>query len=97
MLLYDPRSAYLKAGLVYLGWVPPKINRIYLVPEDPDARKRRRKQGGSRGKLYTEGWLEFVKRKDAKRAALMLHNEPVGMAYQTTGCQLSGGTHSITL
>ena len=78
---------------MYLGWVPPKmtpsklrvlmsqygeVNRIYLAPEDPVARKRRRKQGGSRGKLYSEGWVEFVRRQAAKKAAIMLHNEPIG-------------------
>ena len=70
-----------KRGIVYLSRVPPRmgpstvktllsdfgnITRIYLVEEDRTIRKKRRKAGGSGGKRYTEGWIEFVKKKVAK-------------------------------
>ena len=70
-----------KRGIVYLSRVPPRmgpakvktllldfgsITRIYLVEEDKTVRKKRRKMGGSGGKRYTEGWVEFESKKAAK-------------------------------
>ena len=45
------------------------ITRIYLVEEDKTIRKKRRKMGGSSGKRYTEGWIEFESKKVAKLVA----------------------------
>ncbi|KAL7432845.1 hypothetical protein ACHAXH_006108, partial [Discostella pseudostelligera] len=70
-----------KRGIVYLARVPPRmgpskvktllsdfgpISRIYLAEEDKSIRKKRRKAGGSGGKRYTEGWVEFESKKVAK-------------------------------
>lgn len=70
-----------KRGIVYLARVPPRmgpvkvktllsdfgpITRIYLAEEDKTIRKKRRKAGGSGGKRYTEGWVEFESKKVAK-------------------------------
>mmetsp|Transcript_22961 Transcript_22961/g.39310 ORF Transcript_22961/g.39310 Transcript_22961/m.39310 type:complete len:292 (+) Transcript_22961:97-972(+) len=70
-----------KRGIVYLSRVPPRmgpakvktlladfgtITRVYLVEEDKTVRKKRRKAGGSGGKRYTEGWVEFESKKVAK-------------------------------
>ena len=70
-----------KRGIVYLSRVPPRmgpskvktllfdfgnITRVYLVEEDRTIRKKRRKAGGSGGKRYTEGWIEFEKKKVAR-------------------------------
>mmetsp|Transcript_3740 Transcript_3740/g.8486 ORF Transcript_3740/g.8486 Transcript_3740/m.8486 type:complete len:291 (+) Transcript_3740:93-965(+) len=70
-----------KRGVVYLSRIPPRmgparvktlladfgsISRIYLVEEDKTVRKKRRKAGGSSGKRYTEGWVEFESKKAAK-------------------------------
>lgn len=70
-----------KRGIVYLSRIPPRmgparvktllsdfgsISRIYLVEEDKTVRKKRRKAGGSSGKRYTEGWVEFESKKAAK-------------------------------
>lgn len=70
-----------KRGVVYLSRVPPRmgpakvktllsdfgvITRVYLVEEDKTVRKKRRKAGGSGGKRYTEGWVEFESKKAAK-------------------------------
>lgn len=72
-----------KRGIVYLSRVPPRmtpskvktllsdfgtITRVYLVEEDKTVRKKRRKAGGSGGKRYTEGWVEFESKKRAKEA-----------------------------
>lgn len=73
-----------KRGILYLSRVPPRmgpakvktllsdfgpITRIYLVEEDKTIRKKRRKMGGSSGKRYTEGWIEFESKKVAKLVA----------------------------
>ena len=36
------------------------------------------KVGGSRNVRYTEGWIEFETKKDAKLAALALNNQQMG-------------------
>lgn len=81
-----------KRGVVYVARVPPKmtptkiksllsdfgeITRVYLVEEDKAVRQRRRKQGGSGAKRYTEGWVEFAKKRIAKHVALSLNNTPI--------------------
>jgi ESF2/ABP1 family protein len=77
-----------KRGIVYISRVPPRmtpskvktllsdfgtITRVYLVEEDKTVRKKRRKAGGSGGKRYTEGWVEFESKKKAKEAGEALN------------------------
>jgi len=77
-----------KRGIVYISRVPPRmtpskvktllsdfgtITRVYLVEEDKTKRKKRRKAGGSGGKRYTEGWVEFESKKRAKEAGEALN------------------------
>jgi ESF2/ABP1 family protein len=45
---------------------------------DPLVRKKRKKMGGHQNKKYTEGWVEFESKKDAKMAAALLNGEPMG-------------------
>jgi len=69
------------------------IGRIYLAAEDPAATKARRKgtsAGGSgvgaarprptgrRSKRFTEGWVEFECKGDARATAAALNGQPVG-------------------
>ena len=54
------------------------INRIFLAPEDPEAHKRRVKAGGNKKRSYTEGWVEFLKKKDAKAACDLLNANTIG-------------------
>jgi ESF2/ABP1 family protein len=78
-----------KRGVLYVARVPPKMTptklksllaqfgpivRIYLVPEDASARKRRKANGGSGSKRYSEGWVEFESKKTAKYVALSCNN-----------------------
>ena len=44
---------------------------------DDEKRRRRVKAGGNKKVRFVEGWVEFLRRADAKRAAEMLHNRPV--------------------
>ncbi|EGR51926.1 uncharacterized protein TRIREDRAFT_103599 [Trichoderma reesei QM6a] len=86
-------EAIRKSGVVYISRVPPfmkpnklrsllspygAINRIFLAPEDPIARARRVKGGGNKKKTFTEGWVEFVKKKDAKAVCELLNARPIG-------------------
>ena len=44
-----------------------ELGRLYLAPEDPMVRKRRKQAGGNSGKNFTEGWVEFEDKSVAKR------------------------------
>lgn len=86
-------AAIKKSGVVYISRIPPfmkphklrsllsnygTINRIFLAPEDPMAHQRRVRNGGNKKKMYTEGWVEFVNKKDAKDVCAMLNAETIG-------------------
>lgn len=82
-----------KSGIVYIGNLPPgmkpyflksllmnhgTIKRQYLEPEDDAKRKRRIAAGGSGGLRYTEGWVEFETKREAKDIALQLNGTRIG-------------------
>ncbi|KYK59326.1 U3 snoRNP-associated protein Esf2 [Drechmeria coniospora] len=86
-------KAIKKSGVVFLSRVPPfmkpnkvrsllqpygTINRIFLAPQDPTAHARRVRAGGNKKKLYTEGWVEFVRKKDAKAVCELLNARVIG-------------------
>lgn len=86
-------AAIKKSGVVYISRIPPfmkphklrsllsnygTINRIFLAPEDPMAHQRRVRNGGNKKKMYTEGWVEFVSKKDAKDVCAMLNAQTIG-------------------
>lgn len=81
----EERSKPRKAGIVYLSTIPPRMNvqllrealqsygdigRIYLQAEEAGAKKSRRR--------FTEGWVEFKRKHDAKQVAIHLNNQKVG-------------------
>ncbi|KAK0715587.1 hypothetical protein B0H67DRAFT_514742 [Lasiosphaeris hirsuta] len=91
--LVATEAAIKKSGVVYISRVPPymnpakmrsllepygKINRLFLAPEDPAARTRRMKSGGNKKRSFTEGWVEFVRKKDAKKACELLNAHTIG-------------------
>lgn len=80
-------------GVVYLSTVPPfmkpdklrhllsqvgDIGRIYLTPEDKSDYKKRKREGGNRKKKYVDGWVEFIDKRKAKKAADILNGTPIG-------------------
>lgn len=82
-----------KRGVCYLSRIPPHLKplklrhllsqygevlRIYLAPEDPAVRLRRKMAGKNSGKNFTEGWVEFADKSVAKTVAKMLNGEPMG-------------------
>ncbi|VVT56822.1 uncharacterized protein SAPINGB_P005309 [Magnusiomyces paraingens] len=77
-----------KSGLVYISRVPEfltpggmrhiltkygPVDRIYLVPEPASVREQRMAHGGSKQRMYIEGWAEFERKKDAKLCASVLN------------------------
>ncbi|KAI5463453.1 hypothetical protein BGZ63DRAFT_381492 [Mariannaea sp. PMI_226] len=91
--LVASEAAIKKSGVVYLSRIPPfmkpqklrsllepygTINRIFLSPEDPTAHARRVRAGGNKKKTYTEGWVEFTKKKDAKAVCELLNARMIG-------------------
>ncbi|KAF2869642.1 Pre-rRNA-processing protein ESF2 [Massariosphaeria phaeospora] len=82
-----------KSGVVYLSRVPPfmkpavlrslltpygAISRIFLTPESSTARTARLRSGGTRRKLYLDGWVEFAHKRDAKFVAAALNAQTMG-------------------
>jgi ESF2/ABP1 family protein len=82
-----------KSGVLYISRIPPfmkphklrsllapygAINRTYMAVEDAASRSRRVKTGGNKKKLFTEGWVEFVNKRDAKRACELLNARTIG-------------------
>ena len=83
-----------KKGVVYLSRLPPYMNptslrklleshfdsveRIYLEREKEQTHRDRVKSGGNKKSKYTEGWVEFADKKNAKKCAFMLNNEKIG-------------------
>ena len=91
--LKKARADQAKRGVVYLGSIPPfmkpqklrqlltpygDLDRMYLMPEDPEIRARRKKFKGNTGKNFVEGWVEFRDKKKAKACAAMLNGTQVG-------------------
>lgn len=91
--LVATEAAIKKSGVVYLSRIPPfmkpaklrnllepygTINRIFLAPEDPTAHARRVRGGGNKKRSYTEGWVEFVQKKDAKEVCELLNARTIG-------------------
>lgn len=82
-----------KTGVCYLSSIPPymkpvklrsvlsrfgKLDRIFLKPEDEASYKKRVKYGGNKKKKYTEGWVEFVNKKEAKLCAETMNGNILG-------------------
>ncbi|CAH0724525.1 unnamed protein product, partial [Brenthis ino] len=77
-----------KRGIIYLSTIPPYMNvakireifsefgdvgRIYLQSSNKPGEKRKRVPN-----LFTEGWVEFEKKKVAKAVAANLNNTKIG-------------------
>ena len=71
-----------KPGVIYLSRIPPfmrpstvrtylslhgTIGKLFLTPEPPTHYLSRRRHGGNKKHSYIDGWVEFTRKKDAKR------------------------------
>ncbi|TIA61718.1 hypothetical protein D6C77_03231 [Aureobasidium pullulans] len=87
------KTAAKKTGVIYISRIPPfmkpatlkhyltpygEIGRVFLTPEDPVAQKQRVRNGGNKKKSFTDGWVEFINKKDAKAAAETLNGNIIG-------------------
>jgi ESF2/ABP1 family protein len=52
-------------------------DKVTLRGADEEVRKRRTRSGGSKKVSFIEGWVEYLSKSDAKKAALAFHNQPV--------------------
>lgn len=82
-----------KSGVIYISRVPPfmkplvlrsllnpygAVGRIFLTPEPSTSRTQRLRNGGTRRKLFLDGWVEFKHKKDAKFVAENLNAQTMG-------------------
>ncbi len=51
---------------------------MIFIKIDEKIRERRKKTGGSKKKLFNEGWIEFKEKKVAKMVAATLNNQIMG-------------------
>ncbi|KAI9837374.1 MAG: RNA-binding ATPase activator esf2 [Thelocarpon superellum] len=54
------------------------INRIFLTPEDPSSHTARVRSGGNKKRSFTDGWVEFRNKADAKIVAETLNTRIIG-------------------
>ncbi|KFY23314.1 hypothetical protein V493_05923 [Pseudogymnoascus sp. VKM F-4281 (FW-2241)] len=91
--LVATEAAIKRSGVVYLSRIPPfmkpqklrsllepfgSINRIFMTPEDPASHTRRVRNGGNKKRSFTDGWVEFVSKSDAKKACELLNAQIIG-------------------
>ncbi|GAB0491564.1 hypothetical protein MMPV_002818 [Pyropia vietnamensis] len=82
-----------RRGVVYLSRVPPglkpsalremlspfgTVERTYLRAESDAARSARLRGGGSRRSRYVDGWVEFSRKRHARRVVDLLNGQPMG-------------------
>ncbi|KAH8727654.1 Pre-rRNA-processing protein ESF2 [Phaeosphaeriaceae sp. PMI808] len=82
-----------KSGVIYLSRVPPfmkptvlrslltpygAVGKIFLTPEPAASRTQRLRGGGTRRKLFLDGWVEFQHKRNAKYVADNLNAQTMG-------------------
>lgn len=82
-----------KSGVIYLSRVPPfmkpavlrslltpygALGKVFLTPEPSASRTQRLRGGGTRRKLFLDGWVEFLHKRDAKFVADNLNAQTMG-------------------
>lgn len=95
--LKEFNDAVEQTGVVFISRVPPfmsvttlrrllsqfgEIGRIYLTPEDKSVTKRRKRNGGTNKKKFVDGWVEFMRKKIAKRVCRSLNGTPIGGSHR---------------
>lgn len=54
------------------------LGRIFLTPEEHSSYQSRKKSGGNKKRSFTDGWIEFASKTEAKTAADMLNGNIIG-------------------
>jgi ESF2/ABP1 family protein len=61
-----------------LPYAPSGLGRIFLTPEAHDTRQLRIRGGGNKKPNFTDGWIEFVSKKEAKIVVATLNTRTIG-------------------
>jgi ESF2/ABP1 family protein len=61
-----------------LPYAPSGLGRIFLTPEAHDTRQLRIRGGGNKKPNFTDGWVEFVSKKEAKIVVATLNTRTIG-------------------
>ena len=92
-LLSTAKPKTSKPGVIYLSRIPPfmrpstvrtylslhgTIGKLFLTPEPPTHYLSRRRHGGNKKHSYIDGWVEFTRKKDAKRCVDAINGQIVG-------------------
>ena len=59
-----------------------ELGRLYLAPEAPSLRAKRKRHKGNTGKNFTEGWVEFEDMRVAKQVARAPRRHNVALELQ---------------
>lgn len=70
-----------------------ELGRLYLAPEAPSLRAKRKRHKGNTGKNFTEGWVEF----EDKRVAKQVVGPPAGRMWPWTCLCLQWALHQTTM
>ncbi|KAL1376054.1 hypothetical protein pipiens_017107 [Culex pipiens pipiens] len=93
-----------KPGIVYISSIPKHMNvtilrellepygdvgRIYLQPERKDGAVKKRTAKGKRAMIrYTEGWVEFKRKRVAKAVVEHLNTRPISTKKKSVFCDI---------
>ena len=92
-LLSKSKPKTSEPGIIYLSRIPPfmrpstvrtylslhgTIGKLFLTPEPPTHYMSRRRHGGNKKHSYIDGWVEFSRKKDAKRCVDAINGRIVG-------------------
>lgn len=93
-----------KTGIIYISTIPKHMNvtilrellepygdvgRIYLQPERKDGAIKKKTAKGKRAMLrYTEGWVEFKRKRVAKAVVQHLNTKPISTKKKSVFCDI---------
>ncbi|XP_058835604.1 uncharacterized protein LOC131692521 [Topomyia yanbarensis] len=93
-----------KPGIIYISTIPKHMNvtilrellepygdvgRIYLLPERKDGKVRKKTAKGKRAMVrYTEGWVEFKRKRVAKAVVQHLNTRPISTKKKSVFCDM---------
>ncbi|XP_055523122.1 uncharacterized protein LOC129717283 [Wyeomyia smithii] len=102
--LVTPITKKRKAGIIYISTIPKHMNvtilrellepygevgRIYLLPERKEGKIRKKTAKGKRAMVrYTEGWVEFKRKRIAKAVVQHLNTRPISTKKKSVFCDI---------
>ncbi|KAI9726733.1 MAG: RNA-binding ATPase activator esf2 [Chrysothrix sp. TS-e1954] len=57
---------------------PQGLGRLFLTPEDPVSHRQRTRSGGNKKRSFTDGWVEFLSKKEARHCVENLNTQIIG-------------------